>query len=94
MRRAAKIDDNQKEIVACLEKLGFKVKSLAAVGDGFPDLCAARAGANYLIEVKDGNKIPSQQKLTKAQVEFFKTWPGQKVVLNSVNAVLAWEKGL
>jgi hypothetical protein len=38
MRRAAKVDRNQPEIVSALRKVGADVVSLAAVGDGIPDL--------------------------------------------------------
>jgi hypothetical protein len=38
MRRAAKIDANQPQIVEALRKAGATVHSLAAVGNGIPDL--------------------------------------------------------
>ena len=69
MRRDAKIDKNQPEIVAEFERMGAKVKSLAAVGDGFPDLIVALNG-NHLVEVKGPNG-----KLRHKQIEFMESWP-------------------
>lgn len=84
MRRAAKIDDNQPEIVKALRKAGCSVCLLHAVGQGCPDLLVSRAGVNYLLEVKDGAKPPSAQKLTPDQVKFHTDWRGQIAVVNSV----------
>ena len=85
MRRAAKVDANQKEIVEGLRKLGCSVEVTSAVGKGFPDIIVGLRGKNYLIEIKDGNKCPSQQKLTSDQIEWHDAWRGQKVVCNSLD---------
>ena len=77
MRRKAKVDDNQQEIVRLLRQLGCSVKSLAAVGGGCPDLLVGTQGKNLLIEIKDGNKSPSRRKLTTDQQEFHSTWDGR-----------------
>ncbi len=77
MRRKAKVDDNQQEIVRLLRQLGCSVKSLAAVGGGCPDLLVGTQGKNLLIEVKDGAKAKSRRKLTTDQQEFHKTWDGR-----------------
>ena len=78
MRRKAKIDDNQNEVVKALRKAGCNVLSLAATGNGCPDLLVQRgAGASanlYLIEVKDGAKYPSQRSLTPHQIRFHRDW--------------------
>jgi hypothetical protein len=48
-----------------------------------------------LIEVKDGSKVPSAQKLTEAEQEFFDTWRGgTAVIINSVDKALALLKTL
>jgi hypothetical protein len=62
------------------------VLSLAAVGNGCPDLLVNRAGIIYLLEVKDGNKFKSQQKLTSHQERFRVDWPVQ--VVNSIESAL------
>lgn len=76
MRRAARVDANQDAVVCALRAAGAVVYSLAAVGDGIPDLLVAFKGQTLLMEVKDGSKVKSKQKLKPAQVEFFRTWIG------------------
>ena len=66
MRRAAKVDANQTEIVKALRQVGASVQSLAATGKGCPDLLVGIRGLNFLIEVKDGAKPRSDRKLTAA----------------------------
>lgn len=77
MRRAAKIDANQPEIVETLRAYGCAVQSLAAIGRGCPDLLAWSpwVGAQ-LLEVKDGSKPPSARRLTPDQVEYHAKWKG------------------
>lgn len=84
MRRAAKIDENQNEIVAALRKVGASVQILSSVGKGCPDIICGIAGVNYFLEIKDGNKPLSAQKLTPDQFEWHGGWKGQVVVVNSV----------
>jgi Holliday junction resolvase len=74
MRRAAKIDANQEAVVIALRAAGAQVQSLAAVGKGVPDLLCQYKGTFYLIEVKDGQKPPSQRKLTEDQVKWHSEW--------------------
>ncbi len=85
MRRAAKIDDNQPEIVQALRKAGATVQSLAAIGDGCPDLLVGIGGRTILMEIKDGTKPPSQQKLTPDQLTWHGAWQGG--TLQTVNDV-------
>ena len=88
--RAAKVDDNQKEIVKALRTLGCSVQHLHSVGAGCPDLLVGYKGFNILLEVKDGNKSPSQQKLTPDQVIWHRDWRGHVDVVNSSEqAILA-----
>ena len=89
MRRAAKVDANQAEIVQALRQIGATVQSLAAVGNGCPDLLVGFRGKNWLLEIKDGNKPPSAQALTPHQVEWHRVWQGRVVVVNSVESAIA-----
>ena len=89
MRRAAKVDANQAEIVQALRQIGAVVQSLAAVGNGCPDLLVGFRGKNWLLEIKDGNKPPSAQALTPHQVEWHRVWAGHVVVVNSVESAIA-----
>lgn len=86
--RAAKIDANQNEIVKALRQIGCSVQSLASVGKGVPDLLVGFRGVNFLIEVKDGSKPKSAQKLTADQIEWHNNWQGKVFVINSVDQAI------
>ena len=75
MKKYAKIDDNQREIVSALRSAGCHVLSLATVGNGCPDLLVLRADTLYMLEVKDGSKYASQRQLTPHQIKFHQDWP-------------------
>jgi hypothetical protein len=75
-RYAARVDDNQAEIVEALRKAGATVQSLAEVGRGCPDLLIGYQNKTALIEVKDGAKSPSERKLTPAQDKWHADWRG------------------
>lgn len=88
MRRAAKIDANQPEIVAALRSIGAHVTSLAAVGNGCPDLLVSHRNRWFLIEIKDPSKPPSARTLTPDQVEWHTAARGPvSVVLTVEDAV-------
>lgn len=84
MRRAAKIDDNQREIVSALRRVGCSVQSLAGVGKGVPDLVVGFRKRNFLLEIKDGSKSPSKRKLTPDEQNFHSMWKGQVVIVETV----------
>lgn len=81
MRRAAKTDANQPEIVQALRKAGATVHSLAAVGDGCPDLLVGYSAKTALMEVKDGSKPPSARQLTPDQMDWHANWRGGTVAI-------------
>lgn len=72
MRKHGRLDTNHREIAAALTAVGWKVKSTAALGDGFPDLICARGHEIRLVEVKSG-----KGKLTQDQIKFHVVdgWP-------------------
>lgn len=83
-----KADANQPEIVKALRGAGCTVEHLHAVGAGCPDLLCAIDDQVFLIEVKDGSKVPSDQKLTPAQVVWHAQWKAEVHIVNSVAAAL------
>jgi hypothetical protein len=85
LRRAAKVDRNQAEIVEFLRKSGASVQLLHAVGQGCPDLLIGYHGMNYLLEIKDGDKPPSSRKLTADQVKWHDAWRGSVTVIKSID---------
>ena len=88
MRRAARIDDNQNEIVKALRNVGASVAITSQMGKGFPDIVVGYRGLNFLFEIKDGNKVPSKRKLTDDEVQFFGNWHGQVDIVESIDDAL------
>ena len=75
MRRASKVDANQAEIVKALRLAGAHVQSLAALGDGVPDILMLWKDKLTLLEIKDGKKSPSRRRLTEPQEAWHRDWP-------------------
>jgi hypothetical protein len=88
MRRAARVDANQAEIVEALRAVGCSVAITSAVGQGFPDLVVGRRGVTYLLEVKDGDKPPAARKFTPAERAFKNFWRGHYAVVLDVPEAL------
>ena len=94
MRIAARVDDNQKDIVEALRAIGATVR-VVTQGGGIPDLLVGFRGHTVLMEVKDGRKKPSARKLTEAEERFFLEWRGGMLaIVESVDDALALLKGL
>lgn len=82
MRRAAKIDGNQTELIEAFRTLGCSVLSLAAMGKGVPDLLVSIKGITWLVEVK----MP-KGKETPDQVEFAASWQGCRAIVRDMAGV-------
>lgn len=94
MRRAARVDENQSDIVAALRAIGATVRVISQ-GDGIPDLLVGFMGKTILLEVKDGKKPPSARKLTPAEQKFFDEWRGGTlVIVNTVDEAIAAVTGM
>ena len=76
MRRAAKVDDNQPEIVAAFRRLGCVVFPTHQIGNGFPDIAVRCGKMLRLVEIKDGAKPKSAQKLTEKEAAFHEQFTG------------------
>ena len=87
-RRAARVDANQSEIVDDLRKVGCSIQHLHKEGMGCPDLCVGWRGRNFLFEVKDPSKPPSERRLTEMQERWQATWAGQVSVIHSAEDAL------
>ena len=88
-------DDNQKQVVSELRKLGISVAVTSDLGHGFPDLVIGYKGLNFLIELKDGKKPPSKRKRTQDQKDFQHDWSGWYAVACSLHEILYyinWEE--
>ena len=88
MRRAARRDDNEKDIIKAMREAGAYVKVIN--DEGLFDLLVSYRGETMLIEVKDGAKPPSARRLTDAEQKFHDEWPGDNLhIVNSVEEALA-----
>jgi hypothetical protein len=84
-----KVDANQKELMTKLRTIpGITVASTHTIGKGFPDIVIGYKGLNYLVEIKDGTKPPSQRKLTKDEEIFHLNWTGQINICNNFFEIL------
>ena len=79
-----RVDSNQREITEGLRRLGISVYATHEVGKGFPDLVCGSLGKNYLLEIKDEAKPPSQQRLTEDEQTFHNNWRGQVSVVHNL----------
>lgn len=74
MRRAARRDNNERDIINALVAAGCLVQSLSQ-GSGVPDLLVGvPSGRLVLVEVKDGRKIPSARRLTDDEIAWHNKW--------------------
>jgi len=81
-RRAARIDDNQPDVVEGLRAAGCRVQITSALGQGFPDLLVgAPWGELFLVEVKDPAQPPSKQRLTLDEAEWHRRWSRYPVLV-------------
>lgn len=71
---AKRVDANQSKIVKELRSLGAVVQSIAALGDGVPDLLVGWRGKNFLFEVKDWRQPPSKRRLTPKERQWHALW--------------------
>jgi len=88
MKRAAKVDANQKQIVQGLRNAGCSVLILSQVGKGCPDIAVGFGGFTILMEIKDETKPPSARKLTPDEEQFFRTWRGSAAVVKSLDEAI------
>lgn len=82
-------DANHKQILQLLKRIpNLSVFSTHILGKGFPDIVIGYKGINYLVEIKDGNKVKSQKKLTEAETKFHEQWKGQIMIAENIDEIL------
>jgi hypothetical protein len=95
VRRAARVDSNQSEIVDDLRRIpGCTVAILSAVGGGLPDILIGYRGANFLVEIKDPSKPKADQELTDDQKKFHAEWKGQVLKAFSFMDIVKFMTGI
>ena len=91
MIRAARVDANQPEIVKAFRTMGWSVLIISQLKNCF-DILVSKNGRTVAVEIKDGNKSPSQRKLTEGEQKFRDGWQGDYMVIESVNDVVELNK--
>jgi hypothetical protein len=86
MRRAAKVDSNQPDIVYHLRKAGATVIITSQLKNAF-DLLVCFDGSTYIVEVKDGEKPPSARKLTEGELKCKEAVESAGCVYHVINSV-------
>ena len=85
-RRAAKVDANQPEIVQAFRKLGWYVLIISQLKNCC-DIIVSKNGRTIAVEIKDGSKPPSQQKLSDGEIKFKNEWQGEYMLVTSIEQV-------
>jgi len=84
--RVPKRDANHGEIVRTFEQMGCTVLDVSSLPGEALDLLVGCCGIDARIEIKDGSRIPSEQRLTDSETDTFNTWRGRApVVVSSVD---------
>jgi hypothetical protein len=84
MRRAARRDANEDEIVEALKAAGAKVRRL-----DFIDLLVGFRRRNYLLEVKNPKRKGKDMAHRMKQAQWRAEWPGQAAEVTTVEEALA-----
>lgn len=89
MRRAARVDENQSEIVAALRSIGCSVLILSSLGRGCPDLLASNGRKTVLFEVKNPAKPKADRSLTPDEADWIAAWRGEVHVVETIEQAVA-----
>jgi len=84
--RACRVDRNQPEIVKHFRSKGFSVLHTHTLKNCF-DILVAKDGLTVAVEIKDGLKPLSAQKLTNGEQSFMESWQGVYKIVRSVEDV-------
>ncbi|MCJ8293358.1 MAG: hypothetical protein MJK15_03035 [Colwellia sp.] len=88
MFRAARIDRNQPEIVKTFRSLGWSVLIISQLKNCC-DIMVSKNGRTIAVEIKDGEKPPSKQKLTEGELKFKDEWQGEYSLVKSIDDVIS-----
>ena len=86
-RRAAKVDANQGEIVKTFRGLGWYVLIISQLKNCC-DIIVSKNGRTVAVEIKDGSKPPSAQKLSDGELKFKNEWQGEYALVKSIDDVI------
>ena len=88
MMRNAKVDRNQPEIVKAFRSIGWTVLIISQLKN-CADIIVSKNGRTIVVEIKDGEKTKSQQKLTEGELKFMEKWQGEYKIITCIDDVLS-----
>lgn len=89
MRRAARLDANQKQIIDALNAAGACVLDMSRVGGGFPDLIVGFQSKTILMEIKNPKTAYGRKGLNDNQLKWKESWiGGPYCVVDSIDSAL------
>ena len=86
MRRSAKVDRNQNEIVKALRQIGCCVLITSQLKNAF-DILVGYRGKLFIMEIKDGELPPSARKLSEGEQKCMKCFDKVGVKYHTVISV-------
>ena len=86
MRRSAKVDSNQPEIVKALRSIGAFVLVTSQLKNAF-DVLVGYRGKLFIIEIKDGSRPLSQRKLTDGELKCKEGFESVGIPYHVVNSI-------
>ncbi len=86
-RRAAKVDANQSVIVKTFRGMGWYVLIISQLKNCC-DIIVSKGGHTIAVEIKDGTKPPSAQKLSDGEQKFRDEWQGEYALVRSIDDVI------
>ena len=87
MKRAARTDNNHKEISVAFMSLGWSVLDIHQIPN-CADILVGKWNHSIVIEIKDGSKPPSKQKLTQGEIKFRDRWRGDYRIITCLQDVI------
>ena len=89
MRRAARIDRNQPEIVKAIRQLGATFQHTHQIPGALDGIIGYR-GVDQRVEIKDPDQPKSARKLTPKEQQTFDEWHGREpVIIETYDDVIA-----
>lgn len=88
MRRRARVDVNQPQIVDAFRKLNYSVLHMHTLGRGAPDILVGKRGHSYPVEIK----ASSRDRLTADEEAFWSGWLGSLLLITSVDEVIEFDR--
>lgn len=88
LRRAAKVDANQPEIVEAFRRMGCSVLNISQLKRCCDIVVSKGLRATAMVEIKDGSLPKSKRQLTEGEMDFMHSWKGLYFIVESLDDVV------